>query len=236
MELNFLWRGAGFNPVEGSTSAYFIDNGEMFLIDCGESVFGTIIKKNILEKISALNVFITHTHADHVGSLGTLLLYTKTVKKITANIIIDKNMSYFPSIQALLRIYGLPDDMYGFKDSSVFDGSFSVFDKVRYIKTAHCNELDSCGILFETDKGVVFYSGDMNDPAPLMAIINSGRKIDQMFIDSDCSRKPSLHHISIHLLNDIIPPEIRLKIRCMHINKNFNMEEARGYGFKVVDI
>ena len=236
MELTFLGRGAGFNPAEGSTSAYFIDKNEMFLLDCGESVFGILKGRRTLDNVSALNVLITHTHSDHVGSLGSLLLYYKVIKKITPNIIVGDNMDYLPSIKKLLEIYGLTEDMYNFKNISDFDGRFSMFEKVRYIKTGHCDELETCGILFETDKGLVFYSGDMNDPAPLLDVINSGRKIDKLFIDSDSNHKPSLHHISIHLLNDIIPDELRSKIWCMHINKNFSAEEASAYGFRIVNI
>ena len=236
MELTFLGRGAGFNPTEGSTSAYFIDKGEMFLIDCGESVFGTLLERKILDNVSALNVFITHTHSDHVGSLGSLLLYAKTIKKITPRVIFGKNMGHLPSIRALLGIFGLPEDMYCFTDVSAFDGNYSLFDKVCYVKTSHCDELETCGILFETGQGLVFYSGDINDPAPLLEIINSGRKIDKLFIDSDSNRKPSLHHISIHLLNDIVPQELKSKVLCMHINKNFDVKEARDYGFRIVEI
>ena len=48
MNLLFLGRGAAFNPKEGNTSAYFLENNQLFLIDCGESVFERIInKKNI---------------------------------------------------------------------------------------------------------------------------------------------------------------------------------------------
>ena len=38
MELKFLGRGSAFNVKEGNTSAFFYSNGELFLIDCGESV------------------------------------------------------------------------------------------------------------------------------------------------------------------------------------------------------
>ena len=39
MDLQFLDKGAAFNPKEGNNSAYFIENNQLFLIDCGESVF-----------------------------------------------------------------------------------------------------------------------------------------------------------------------------------------------------
>ena len=37
--LKFLGRGSAFNTVEGNTSAYFVRDNILFLIDCGETVF-----------------------------------------------------------------------------------------------------------------------------------------------------------------------------------------------------
>ena len=229
-----MGRGAGFNPGEGSTSAFFVDSGELFLIDSGESVFLTLMKRNIFTSVSKLHIFITHTHSDHVGSLGTVILYAFAVLKIKVNIIIDKNMGYLPSIRALFKIYGLTEDMYDFVDASAYSGSYSLFNKVRYFKTIHCDELKSCGIIFETEKGIVFYSGDMNNPAPLLKVVKSGEKIDKIYIDSDNHRKPSRHHISIHHLNDFIPPALKPKVHCMHFNNEQCMAEAKAYGFKIV--
>jgi len=236
MELKFLGRGAGFNPMEGSTSAYFIDNGELFLIDSGESVFGALLRKKIPDSVTGFNLFITHTHSDHVGSLGSLVLYVSMVKNLTLNIIIDENMRYLPQLRTLLGIYGLSNNMYRLKAASDLENRYSLFKKVRYVNTKHCNELDSCGILFETEEGLVFYSGDMRDPAPIVELLESGCPIDSIYIDSNNEHGTNMHHVSIHLLNEIIPPELKSKIRCMHINSSRCAEEARACGFSVVSI
>jgi len=68
MELIFLGRGAAFNAEEGNTSAYFIKDNTMFLFDCGESVFHSILNKKLLDGIEKINIFITHLHSDHYGS------------------------------------------------------------------------------------------------------------------------------------------------------------------------
>jgi len=234
MELKFLGRGSGFNPAEGSTSAYFIDAGGLFLIDSGESVFRTLLERKILDSVSALNLFITHTHSDHTGSLGSLVLYACMVKKITPCFIIDEAMGYLPNLRTLLGIYGLTETMYRFAPALSLDNTYSLFSTVRYVKTRHCNELESCGLLFETPGGLVFYSGDMRDPAPVLEIIKSGAPIDKIYIDSNNDREPNMHHMSIHLLSEIIPPGIKPKIHCMHLNNSRCVEEAKSYGFKVV--
>jgi hypothetical protein len=236
MELTFLGRGAGFYPAEGSTSAYFIDTGELFLIDSGESVFDALIDKKILDSVSALNLFITHTHSDHTGSLGSLLLYASVVRKFKTNIIADENVDYLPQIRTLLEIYGLSEKSYRIANVSEFDSRYTMFNRVRYIKTFHCDELETCGILFETDKGLVFYSGDMKDPAPLKEIIKSGQKIYGIYIDSNNDPEPNPYHIRLNEIYDIVPPELRSRVYCMHFNSAQCMDEARGFGFKVVEI
>jgi len=234
MKLTFLGRGAGFYPDEGSTSAFFIDKGELFLIDSGESVFHSLLKKKIFNSVSAVNIFITHTHSDHVGSLGSVVLYAFAVKKLAVKIITDRNMAYLSSLRSVLKIFGITENMFQFADAASFSGGYSLFNRVSYVKTTHCNELKSCGILFETDQGVVFYSGDMNDMAPLVKIINSGQKIDKLYLDSNNDRKPNMHHISIHQLNDIIPQKLKSKVHCMHFNSEQCIADAKAYGFKAV--
>ena len=236
MELTFLGRGAGFFPAEGSTASYFLDKGELFLIDSGESVFGALLDKKILDSVSTLNVLITHTHSDHVGSLGSLFLYASAAKNIKTNIISDENMAFAPQISTLLKIYGLSDRMYQFVNVSEFENRYSQFNKIRYIKTFHCDELKSCAILFETNAGLVFYSGDMKDPAPLIEIIKSGQKIDKLYIDSNNSPNPNPVHLRLKEIYDIVPPELRSEVYCMHFNSKKCMDDALGFGFKVVEI
>jgi ribonuclease BN (tRNA processing enzyme) len=234
MELTFAGRGAGFNPAEGSTSAYFFDGKAMFLIDCGESVFRTLLEKAALDRAAELYIFITHTHSDHTGSLGSLVLYASIVKKIPVSIIVDGDADFTAHIRALCGIFGLTGRMYRLLDISVFDHARSVFTTARYIKTEHCDELASRGILFETEQGLLFYSGDMRNPAPLLEIINSGRRIDKLYIDSNNDREPNIHHMSIHRLYDIVPPLLRRSIYCMHLNNRQCAVEAEAYGFNVV--
>ena len=95
MELKFLGRGSAFNVKEGNTSAFFYSNGELFLIDCGESVFERVVNNYLLDNIKAINILITHTHGDHVGSLGSLILYCYHNLDIKVNIILPSKHKYF---------------------------------------------------------------------------------------------------------------------------------------------
>ena len=235
MELTFLGRGAGFNPNEGSTSAYFMARGELFLIDSGESVFRSVINLKLLDSASKLNLFITHTHSDHVGSLGSLILYAFAVKKIQINIIYDENMTYLPSVKTLLVIYGLTDNMFNFVKASEYSGKYAEFNSVRYISVKHTDELEACSLLFETDKGIVLYSGDLKDSSVIIDLVKSKHPIDKLYIDTNSDRK-NPHHVSVHEVNDIVPQKLKSKVYCMHVNNVQCIDDAVAYGFNVVTI
>ena len=235
MDLTFLGRGAGFNPGEGSTAAYFIDNGELFLIDCGESIFKALLDRKVMDSVTALHVMITHTHSDHVGSLGSLMLYFFAKKQKAGNIIIGENMRHTPNLRSLLEIFGLRENMYHLADVSAYEGKYSLFKKLSFLNVQHASELEACALLFETAKGLVFYSGDMKDNAPLLEIIESKRQIDKIYIDV-CSNRENQYHVSVHEVNDIVSKELKSKVYCMHVDNEQCMKDAKAYGFKVVSV
>lgn len=82
MVINFLGIGFAWNIEKDNTSAYIKKDKKMILIDCGETVARKIIKDKVLDDIEELYILISHTHSDHVGSLGTLLFYSKYNKKL----------------------------------------------------------------------------------------------------------------------------------------------------------
>lgn len=236
MNLLFLGRGAAFNPKEGNTSAYFLENNQLFLIDCGESIFERIINKKILNNIETINVIITHTHSDHVGSLGSLISYSYYKLHKPINIIVPNNYKFKKNLKNLLNIFGCGKNKFTFIDEKNYDNKYKSFEKVRFIKTVHSKNLICYSIIFYTNKGIIFYSGDTNDLNNIIKLISSNNKIDKIYIDTTTENYSGNVHLYIGDLQKVIPKQLIEKIYCMHLNDTNNIEMIKEFGFNAVEI
>lgn len=234
MDLKFLGRGAAFNPIEGNNSAFFIENDELFLIDCGESVFESIITNNLLNSDSSINLFITHTHSDHIGSIGSLIMYSFYVLHKKLKIIIPSEPKYLSNIKMILDGFGCTDLMYNFVIESDLDDKYNSFSNVRFIETKHCNEFACYSILFNTPEGMVFFSGDTKEFDIVKSLIDSGNKIDKLYIDTTSADYPENVHLYIGILEKNIPENLKKCVYCMHLNNIECIDKALDIGFNVV--
>lgn len=235
MDLKFLGRGSAYNYKEGNTSAYFIDNNELFLIDCGEDVFQKLLKKRLLENKNIIHVLITHTHSDHVGSLGSLILYSYYVLKQKVNIIISENKNQKIEIESVLKCFGIEESIYNFRFTKDYENKYNLFTNINYIKTEHTPLLNCFSIIFDTDEGIIFYSGDSSEVSLLQVLLKGNKKIAKMYIDV-CNDKNNIVHMYLEEINKIIPENIKDKIYGMHFNNVMCIEETLNYNFNIVEI
>lgn len=235
MELKFLGRGASLNPKEGNNSAYFVEDNQLFLIDCGENIFERLIERNILKHIEVINIMITHTHSDHIGSLGSLITYSFYTLQKPFNIILPKKAKHFSDIEKILSGFGCTKSMYHYVDEKSFDRKYKTFEKIRYIETDHCDELDCYGLLFTTKRGVVYYSGDTREVDIIKNLIVN-QSIDKLYIDTTTVNFPGNVHLYIETLKDAIPEDFKKYVYCMHFNDDSCIERAKVLGFHVVEI
>ena len=235
MELNFLGRGSAFNPKEGNTSAYFIENRELFLIDCGETVFSKLMELDLLSDIDAINLLITHTHSDHIGSVGSLILYSYYVLNKPLNIIITLFSKHLPNVSKVLTGFGCTNDMYSLVDISKYDNKYESFNMVRYIETKHVKELYCHSLLFNTPNGLVYYSGDTCETDVIKLLIESGQLIDKMYIETTSIDYHNNIHLYIGKLNEVIPENLKDKVYCMHINNDDCIDKINEYNFNIVN-
>lgn len=229
--LKFLGTGSGFNPSLGSTSAYFIEGDTLFLIDCGESAYGRIMELNLLDGIKCVNLFVTHTHSDHIGSVGSLLLECKHIRNIAFNLICSPNEEHFADIIAILNAFG-GRSSYSVISPDNIENVYKSFNKVCYEKANHVSQISSYNLVFYTDEGAVYYSGDCADMGYADILIMSGLKIKAMYFDvsGDTENK---FHLPIVTLYRLIPEAFRTRIYCMHLDSEKCIFMAKSMGFNV---
>lgn len=235
MDLKFLGRGAAFNPKEGSTSAYFIENNILYLIDCGESVFAKLIEYKLLNNIKDINLLITHTHSDHVGSLGSLAIYSYYNLHKPINIIVKKEDKHFDNIDNVLCAFGCSKEMYQYIYEEQLDNKLKSFQTVRYIETRHSKELNCYGLIFTTEDGIIYYSGDTGDTSIIDSLVKDNN-VYKMYVETSTTDLPNNPHLNVSVLESHIPKNIRNKVYCMHFNSDECINEVKKLGFNVVEI
>lgn len=236
MELHFLGRGNSSNAKEGNTSAYFIENQELFLIDCGETVFSKMMKLELLNDIKEIHVLITHTHSDHIGSLGSLIMYCYFNKKIKLNIILPTTAKHKNSIITILQCMGCNNKMYEIKEEEYYKDKYQSFQSIKYLETKHVDYLDCYGIQFETKEGILYYSGDTREINNIQKIINENNQIDKIYVDVTSTNIKDNIHLYIKDLEENIPKELKNKVYCMHFNNEDCIKKAISIGFHVVKV
>lgn len=228
MLLKFLGRGCAFNLKEGSNSAYFIKDNNLFLLDCGGSAFHGVLDRKLLDGVDSVNVIITHTHSDHVASLSDLIYYCYFIKHIEINV-------YFPieSIVTLLELEGhIEGKEYNFKKLDVQCNNLLKSINVVPIEVPHYPTLRSFGYLLYIDDKLVWFSGDSNE----VSNVRLEYEIDEFYQDTCMADFEGNPHTCITKLENAFPLENRSRVFCMHIDGAELEHKAKSLGFNVVTI
>lgn len=228
--LKFLGRGSAFNVKEGNTSAYIKKDDSLLLIDCGSTVFKSIIEKNILDGVKNVYVAITHMHPDHVGSLGDLIFYCYYVLKIEVKIYM-----HTVKLRNYLKEIGITPDKYDY--FGILDSPFNVLE----VKTKHCEILEDEQNIFECfsllifrDGKKAFYSGDCYT----IDFWDKIENYDQFYIDACIANYEGNVHYNIEkLYQDCKTYDIDVsKVWCMHFDNDKCIDRAKELGFNVVEV
>ena len=232
-DLKFFGCGSGFNPTLGSTAAYFIEDDTLFLLDCGDGTYRRIWELNLLDGIKTVNLFITHTHSDHIGSAGNLMLECKWQRHIAFNVIIPRSAAHFTDVDNMLNGFG-GKGFQSYIDPENIHNLYDSFSSMCYKKTPHGDCDAAYNLVFYTKEGAVYYSGDSATMGFAEELILSGVKIKAMYFDvtsnpeSDC-------HLPITTLFSLMPKELRERTYCMHFDNQKCITMAKSMGFNVVE-
>lgn len=229
MNLKFVGVGSAFSG-ECNNSAFLINNRNMLLIDCGETVFSTLVKSKILENVDNLYVFITHTHSDHIGSLSSLIYYFYYAKGKKVSLIYDKNYKIKDDIELLLKIHGHENGQYVFENVDDVKNCLGLSGisicEVKHMPNmkSYAIKLDECVKNNET-RSVVF-TGDTCDMDFVLKALKD-ENLQKIYVDV------SLHggvHLSYEEAVQKLAP-YKDKVVFMHLENGFIKNRLTRNGF-----
>ncbi len=232
MNIEFLGIGSAWNIKYDNTSAYIKKDNKMILIDCGESIARKIIKDNILDNIEELYILISHTHSDHVGSLGTLLFYSTYNKGIKNKIVLPDNKEYITDLKTYLKLVDISSEI-EFIDANTLKEIFK-FKTFDILRATHVDNLPCYCFVFEDDENIIYYSADNSN----IEYIKHFLQYENAKIYTEISNNPKLskEHLDLGLLEKITSFLQRKRIYLMHINESINEEKMKDEGFNIPEI
>lgn len=239
--LNFIGTGSAFNTKLGNNGAFIKKDDTLFMIDCGSSTFSRIQKANLLENDTHVYVLMTHTHPDHIGSLGDLILYGYYSMGKFAKPSITVLSPHDLNIKSILEGMGVNENTYGLVEFNEFgellslhhDGSFDI--QIEAVPVKHVEELNCYGYIINYENKTIYYSGDSNEiPQDILDKLNTGR-FDLFYQDTCKADYEGNVHLSLRKLSELVNKDERDKVYCMHLDGGFSKEEAEELGFNVVE-
>lgn len=233
MVLKFLGRGSAFNIKEENNSAYIKEDNALLLIDCGETVFKSIINKGLLDDIKEVHVLITHLDSDHVGSLSSLIYYCYFIKHIITKV-------YFPNedLNQLLLLQGHTINI-DYAYYIITEDRYNIRHIINYtiifpIKTNHIKSLNCYGYIININNKYIYYSGDSNNISDI--ILENINDISEIYQDTCLADYEGNVHTSLRKLCNSIPKEYRNKVYCMHIDCDELIDKIASEGFNIVEV
>lgn len=229
--ISFIGTGSAFNTKLGDNSAFIKKENSLILIDCGGTVFTKLRESNLLNGVENLYIVITHTHPDHVGSLGDLIFYSYYILK-------HKTKIFFPEPQVMenfLTSVGVSSEQYQFnsaKTSEINDVNLGKVN-IEFLPVTHTNTIPAYGFIMNLNGNAFYYSGDSNNlSGEIISKLKNGQ-IERIYHDTcglDYAGNP---HLSIKKICEIVSEELRSKVYCMHLDENITEKQITDSGFNI---
>ncbi len=184
MQILFLGTGGAFDPEYGNSAAMVICNGKTYLIDCGFTVYGTLKKFDLFNRIDY--VLLTHLHNDHTGSLVNATLHYNLIsnggnKKIR---IASPSKKFRKQVKRMMDV--------ALQESDDFVEWIALKDlpDITVIDThsRHVNQYQTWGYIFREGDEVMVYSGDIGDGDYVFSKLKK-KKIKQATVFHELSLK-----------------------------------------------
>lgn len=232
--LKFTGMGSAFNTQLGNTSAFIRRQHSMILIDCGGMTFHRLMKLKLLEDLKRLHIIITHTHPDHVGSLGEVIFFAYYTLKIVPKL-------YFPDIKWMrlfLKCIGVEEkmiEMVGNSDVEINDQQMGNMH-LSFLPVSHLPNIPAFGFILENEEARIYYSGDANAvPESVIRLLEEGH-LDIMYQDTCGLDYDGNAHLSFDKLCKIVSKDFRYKVCCIHHDSHLDLKKVKVEGFQIPDV
>jgi glyoxylase-like metal-dependent hydrolase (beta-lactamase superfamily II) len=160
MNPRFIGCGGAFDFAYGNSAVLFQFRGVGLLVDCGHTVFPALGVKGLLPQVEYL--FLTHTHDDHCGSLGSLVYFQYYAFGRRLKILVASE-EHEHEIRALLRLV--------VRDVDRFAELISIDDipglHAISTKGLHFRDMPTWALYLDDGAERVLYSGDLGHPTVL---------------------------------------------------------------------
>ncbi len=188
MEIRFLGTGGAFQVEMGNSAALVSMEQGNLLMDCGHSVFPTLVNTGLIHEVDA--VVITHFHDDHVGSLSSLILYYQIVLKKGKLTILTPSQAFEDDLRNFLA-YSLinPDERVNFQPITTW-ASVKVIDTFGL----HVAGMPSWAYAISENDSSIAYSGDLGEPGPLFDALTSLNLPNLQVFHEVCFEKHGVAH------------------------------------------
>jgi phosphoribosyl 1,2-cyclic phosphodiesterase len=157
MQIKFLGTGGAFDIDYLNSAALLEFRGKNLLIDCGFTVYTTLVQKNLISKVDY--IVLTHLHNDHCGSLANLLLHKSIIEKSEKPVILYPTEQFRNQVESFLEAQIKTVSKYvDFMPLDELEG-------IKYVDTFgyHSEGYQTFSYIFEEEFRLV-YSGDLNNP------------------------------------------------------------------------
>ena len=167
--LTFLGRGSAFTDEQNSS--FFVENGDLVLIDCPMSSFEKLNDMN-MTLFNHVYVLVTHTHGDHISGIGMLIDLLQFSVKTPITVVapskeVENELRYL-----LSNLEGCGDSWYTLTNADELKKEWFVCS----IPTTHTEQLQGkCfGYCLTVEGKRVVYTGDTNTIEPFEKYIEDG--------------------------------------------------------------